>query len=36
MSAKLLTFGDDARHKIVVGIRKLADALGPIKRGYRP
>ncbi|OGJ69824.1 chaperonin GroL [Candidatus Peribacteria bacterium RIFCSPLOWO2_02_FULL_51_10] len=27
MSAKLLTFGDDARHKIVVGIRKLADAV---------
>jgi len=27
MSAKLLTFGDEARHKIVVGIRKLADAV---------
>src|SRR3989338_7929934 len=27
MSAKLLTFGDDARHKIVKGIRKLADAV---------
>ncbi len=27
MSAKLLTFGDDARHKIVIGIRKLADAV---------
>jgi chaperonin GroEL len=27
MSAKQLTFGDDARHKIVVGIRKLADAV---------
>jgi chaperonin GroEL len=27
MSAKLLSFGDEARHKIVVGIRKLADAV---------
>lgn len=27
MSAKQLSFGDDARHKIVLGIRKLADAV---------
>jgi chaperonin GroEL len=27
MSAKLLTFGDDSRQKIVKGIRKLADAV---------
>ena len=27
MSAKQLTFGDDARHKIIKGIRKLADAV---------
>jgi len=27
MSAKQLTFGDDARHKIVAGIRKLANAV---------
>lgn len=27
MSAKILTFGDDARHKIVAGIRKLANAV---------
>lgn len=27
MSAKQLSFGDDARHKIVHGIRKLADAV---------
>lgn len=27
MSAKHLSFGDDARHKIVLGIRKLADAV---------
>ncbi len=27
MSAKILTFGDDARHKIVHGIKKLADAV---------
>ncbi len=27
MSAKLLSFGDDSRHKIVAGIRKLANAV---------
>ncbi len=27
MSSKILTFGDDARHKIVHGIKKLADAV---------
>ncbi len=27
MSAKHLSFGDDARHKIVLGIKKLADAV---------